>query len=256
VTTHRTLRPRRLLETVPLHLGDAFTETRELTTATQTVRPEVALRALGDYLSLLEEPVTGVALQMRGEVLLGNFVGGVSSIGLEDEVETALSFVAVLSEILYVLPVFFENRDAFGLRELPSDEVVHLWVGLFLHFLAVRFIAEELFGLQVADLPLEDLKIGQFSILLVLALPLLLQGLALGDQGDSAPLDHPGLQGLCGLRFCPALALLGVLLAEVEGDQGLVLRIEDQVFLVGDVQHIIAFIISMHLLFRMGRVGG
>ena len=31
----------------------------------------------------------------------------------------------------------------------------------------------------------------------------------------------------------------------------MVLSVEGEVFLVGDVQHIIAFIISMHLLFRM-----
>ena len=159
VPAHRTLCSRCLLETVALHLGDALTETREIPTATQAVRPEVAFCALGDCLSLLEEPVAGVTLQMRGEVLLWNFVVGVSGIDFEDEVEAAFSFVGVLFEIFDILSVFFEDCDAFGVRELPGDEVVHLWVGLFVDLLAVRFVAEELFRLQVADLPLEDLKI-------------------------------------------------------------------------------------------------
>lgn len=39
----------------------------------------------------------------------------------DDQIETGLAFSMVLAEVFDILPVLFEDGDAFGLRELASD---------------------------------------------------------------------------------------------------------------------------------------
>jgi hypothetical protein len=102
-----------------------------------------------------------------------------------------------------------------------------------------------LFSLQIVDLPLQDLEIGEFSMVALVFLPLLHRRLALGDQRDLASTD----QTRFGIAFClyPALALLRVLFAEVEGDLAAVQPFDEEIFFIREVKHIIVFIISMQL---------
>lgn len=64
-------------------------------------------------------------------------------------------------EIFDVLPVFFEESDAFGVCEFSSDKVIDLRITISLWL--VRPVPKELFCLQVANFALEDFEVGQFA---------------------------------------------------------------------------------------------
>jgi hypothetical protein len=59
-----------------------------------------------------------LSLLLLGVIGLGNCIKGLCP---DDQIEASLAFIMVFFEIFDILPVLFEDSDAFGVRELTSD---------------------------------------------------------------------------------------------------------------------------------------
>lgn len=127
--------------------------------------------------------------------------------------------------------------------KLPGDQIVHLWIALALPT-PLRLIPQELFCLEVANFAFEDFEVGEFSVTVIVIDVGIEQGSTLGDQCYLAASDNFRV-GLAGFGLDPSFALLGVLLAEVEGDLATIRTLQEYIFLIRMLQHIIFFIISM-----------